>query len=217
MVGIVCSERLNVDAVGNFNLRFTPLKKAKFQLSITSPPPDSEFHAHFAQGMTYLQQLEGSVSKTLDNRKFLRVVEGGEGGVEAIRLSQDIFERRTAPLDMHDTRDASINWRVPDVRRNLLDIAPYFAVRPMLAYNMNDNLIDPAFMANTLSGAMVEVSFWVRHMSIKETDGLVDVFSGMFEQIRVIQPAPTSTQSPFRQNAAAGPLVGGVRVPGTGG
>lgn len=36
--------------------------------------------------------------RSLTEPRYLRVIEGGEGGVQAIRLSQDCYERRREPL-----------------------------------------------------------------------------------------------------------------------
>ncbi|KAH6871011.1 hypothetical protein BKA70DRAFT_1242082 [Coprinopsis sp. MPI-PUGE-AT-0042] len=213
MVGLVAPERLMVDTLGNYNPRFNQLKKAKFQFSLTCPPPESGFHSHFQQGMQYLTRLQSGVAKTANNHKYMLVIEGGEGGSQAIRLSQDMFERRSLPLNVHDTTDPTVNWVVPqDHARALMDIAPTFSIRPMMAYDINDKLINPEFVAATLSGALVEVSFTIRHMTLKDGPELADIFTASFVQIRVIQCAPPIAADPFRENPQAGPLVGGVRI-----
>ncbi|KAH6906300.1 hypothetical protein BKA70DRAFT_1429902 [Coprinopsis sp. MPI-PUGE-AT-0042] len=213
MVGMVSPERLHIDTGGNYNPRFNQMKKAKFQFSLTAPALESPFHAHFTQGLHYLRQLQTSVAKTADKHRYMLVVEGGEGGLEAIRFSQDMFRRRSVPLNAYDTTDATMNWPIPnDHVRALMEIAPTFSIRPMLAYDMDDRLINPSFMATMLPGAMVEVSFSVRHMNLKEDNDTVDIFTAMFEQVRVIQNPPAEEADPFRANVSLGPLIGGVRV-----
>lgn len=68
VVGEVCMERLNMDPVGNYNARYTPLKGSKFQLSIKSPAPGSPFFADFAHAFHNIEQLEGAVARTGDRR-----------------------------------------------------------------------------------------------------------------------------------------------------
>jgi hypothetical protein len=82
-------------------------------------------------------------------------------------------------VEVYNTRDATVNWPVPqDNVGALMEIAPTFSVRPMLAYDIMDKLVAPEFMSCTLSGALVEVSFTIRHLPLKDGGELADIFTG---------------------------------------
>ncbi|EFI28517.1 hypothetical protein CC1G_14049 [Coprinopsis cinerea okayama7 len=211
VVGVVSPSRLHVTPGGNWNPKYNELKKAKFQFTLVPPDPDSSFHPHFALALEKLRTLQGRVAQTTGNRKYLLVE---EDGIPGIRLNQDMFEPRRVPM-VEDGTDATMRWPLDGAARDaLVQVAPYHCIRPLMAYDFEDRLVDPRFMESTLAGALVEVNFWLRHMSLTDKTGKVDIYTGFVEQIRVLRKAIQPEPSVFRANPSAGPIIfGRARAP----
>ena len=70
---------------------------------------------------------------------------------------------------------------------------------PLMAYNEKETQILPEKLPSILKGALVELTFTLRHYHIKNATQDYDTYTGTIEQIIVLDRAPPKKISPYRK------------------
>lgn len=86
----------------------------------------------------------------------------------------------------------------------LAAIVDTHSVQLLPVYRANDKFVLPEHVPDAIKGALVEIHFTVKHYTISK-GSRHDVFSGIMEQIIIIQTAPPSIPNPYRQKLTKGP------------
>ncbi|KAJ3564656.1 hypothetical protein NP233_g8151 [Leucocoprinus birnbaumii] len=202
VVGNIEKERLNASPTGNHNPQYKRLfSAAKFQMTVSCPRNEGDLRKDWVTAISVLKKLQSAVGKTSNYRYLIE----DDKRLPSIRLSASIFKKQDSafdvlsddsePMEFH-TRD----WPVPASHADVLqEIADTHRVLPLVAYDETEALILPENMQSTLAGALVEITFSLRHYLMgKGNEEKFDCFSGRIEQIVVIRPPGPPLPSPFQ-------------------
>lgn len=96
VVGKVSESRLNVTPIGSFNPRFPPLKAAKFQLTLSEPFGDVDFHPDFTTAVAHLEEVQRKVALVGPCKNLIET----EGTMQYLRFSAPIFQARVSNLPL---------------------------------------------------------------------------------------------------------------------
>ncbi|KAI6027708.1 hypothetical protein PISMIDRAFT_13336 [Pisolithus microcarpus 441] len=114
-----------------------------------------------------------------------RLFEAIDSGVEydsesdnGMSSSEDLYSFKHWPL-MREQSHAE-----------LLALKKSHCLRPMPAYDINNDLLDPSMYCHCLQGAIIEVHFTLSHWSIASTKH--DIFSSLIKLICILVPAVVS-------------------------
>jgi hypothetical protein len=96
VVGTVSSQRLFLEAHGNFNPNFenSALETSKAQFQLLSPTIHPEFDADFWRGMKHIENLQSQVIKEGPDAEHFIVQDGLK---RALKFSWPLFEKRVCP------------------------------------------------------------------------------------------------------------------------
>lgn len=101
------------------------------------------------------------------------------------------------------------NWPVPPRYESQFNsLKDTHVMLPLAAYDENDALISPENMEAKLSGALVQLTFGLRHYHIHTREDNRDSYPAGILQIIILDPPPPKApkeRSPYRQNMRRGP------------
>ncbi|KAJ3568686.1 hypothetical protein NP233_g5548 [Leucocoprinus birnbaumii] len=205
VVANIDADRLYMGPTGNHNPAFqAPFSASKFQMTLKCPENDSILQDDWKTTVQVLRDAQTSIAGTNDHRYFLIT----EGATTCIRLSAPVFEKIDPGnpvlmwfLGCVDPEAFDIStWPVPADHKSSLDtLASSYTVLPLAAYDVDEKLISLEKVQSTLSGALAEVTFSLRHYAMgNNTTGKFDCFSGRIEQIVVLRPPGPPLPSPYR-------------------
>lgn len=104
------------------------------------------------------------------------------------------------------------HWPVPPRFRDELDSIKFeYRAMPLPVY-LHDRFVEPAFVNDTVRGALVEIHFEFRHFAILKK--VQDSFNASIEQIIVIRPGESRPATGYkRKNVRDGPIRMNPNIP----
>ncbi|KAF9495648.1 hypothetical protein BDN71DRAFT_1506584 [Pleurotus eryngii] len=162
-------------------------------------PSCAQYVPAFEEAIEALRVLQRLVSETGNNRCLLRDTEVGLGPV--VQFERALFAKQ--PEHESDARlQESLAWPVPySSAKRFIYASARHCFAPLLAYHANGYAIAPVDLDTQLRGSIVEVSFTLRHHTLRTYD--CDQFRAHFDKIVVLHPGPRCTR-PLKFNEARG-------------
>jgi hypothetical protein len=78
------------------------------------------------------------------------------------------------------------------------------SVLPLPVYNQNRDYVEPLHARSVLQNSLVEAHFRIRHYHMQSGNVWYDCFSGIMEQVIVLQNGPPPLRSPYKTNIKNG-------------
>ncbi|KAF8067608.1 hypothetical protein FPV67DRAFT_1364958, partial [Lyophyllum atratum] len=206
IVGEVLDEGLCCGPLGNFTKTGDyprPLASAKNTFVLGKPTTMPGFNADWDQSIRVIRNWEDSIAMTDTRNNFVDTV----GDDSILRFSSPCFEKGDKPLQSSDPVDEeTANWPIPDSQRvDLFKIHKTHHVLPLPVYDKAGKFVPSPDANFAMKGALVEVSFTVKHYAIKRAPAY-DSFSGIAEQVVVLQKGKPAAENVFRKNMRNGPV-----------
>jgi hypothetical protein len=108
-----------------------------------------------------------------------------------------------------EEEDETQHWPIATEHREYLDaIKDRYRIRPLAVYTNDDVYIEPCQVLPKMRDALVEVYFRLKHYRIGSGAAAFDSFSGIIEQIIILQEAGRKSSTPYnhiRSNLKGGP------------
>ena len=86
----------------------------------------------------------------------------------------------------------------PEYRDALAALEDTHTIVPLMAYNEKETQILPEELSSNLKGALIELTFTLRHYRIKNASQDYDTYTGTIKQIIILERAPPKKVSPYR-------------------
>ncbi|KAF8180866.1 hypothetical protein BJ912DRAFT_929188 [Pholiota molesta] len=215
VVGVVSADRLFVQAHGNYtrNAEFVmKMNSTKMQFTLKRPD-NSPFAADFDAAIRHLEAAQNAIKIGSSPPRHLVITEAD--GAKSLRMSYPIFEEKTAESDTATRKMKNqlypISNDFKDDFNALLEEGKFQLRLETLPVWSNTKLLKISDFHRSLSGALVEVDFCVKHYFMKkqgeqDLNRGTNTFSSDMQQVNILRFAPPPIPSPYAGRAVAGPL-----------
>ncbi|KAF8816291.1 hypothetical protein BYT27DRAFT_7248382 [Phlegmacium glaucopus] len=210
VVSVISSDRLFIDAHGNFNPSFpnSTLETAKAQFQIVSPETHPEFKTDFQTSLEHIKNLQRKAATDGPGPEHFIVWDTSKRE-KVIKFSWPLFEKRTIQYDSTDDEDWSNGYPIGDRFQTMFkNIIHKWQVDPMRVYDAQGKLIKTHNLELSLKGSLILIQFSLRHYAIREKNNngkASNTFSAMATEIQILEPAKKCTPSPYKILALKGP------------
>ncbi|KAF9470665.1 hypothetical protein BDN70DRAFT_939522 [Pholiota conissans] len=207
VVGTVSpDDRLFLEPHGNFNPAFeTPIMaKSKLQFTLTKPS-DPDFGQDYTLAYRRLEAVQDAIAHGPDRSWFLN-----DG---TMRFSFPLWEKKiegnNGPEETALTEHYTVRDDLMDEKRKTQENHQICIMR--VSRWKQNKLIEPAQFASTMTGALVEVTFVLRHYFYKERQGSkvskdTNSYTAQVHEIIILNSAPPRVRTPFQNRRVGGAI-----------
>ncbi|KAJ7430412.1 hypothetical protein B0H11DRAFT_2263415 [Mycena galericulata] len=205
-VGRVIDSKYDVADAGNWRHFYSdPIDKAKWVVMLECPD-GTVFEPDWPAVLRHVEKIQGGICDGTKAKNFVFTDRTGS----LLRFTQGVFTKKK-------TGDAAgfdvTGWPIQSEMRDRFNaVVETHHMRPLLVFDNQDRVVDPATLKDRLLNSIVEMMYEFKHWEMKDKAGaFFNTFTGNITQIRILEeagadlPAPTPQTGPRRLYAAALP------------